>query len=59
MKRLSLNVHRPHLGPIGRFSLIGAKVDWCCHDDLSDLGGWVSLQVALLGFSACLTWWRG
>ncbi|MUV13565.1 hypothetical protein [Noviluteimonas gilva] len=59
MKRWSLNVHAPRLGHFGTFSLIGLKWNWCRYDAPSNLGGWVSVQVALLGFSAALTYWRG
>ncbi|WP_161786924.1 hypothetical protein [Noviluteimonas dokdonensis] len=51
-----LNAHAPRFGHWGRIPLIGLKLEWMRAAD--DVGGWVSLQAALLGFSASLTWWR-
>lgn len=57
MKHWSLNMQRPHFGAYGRFSLVNASVDYGAADALSEWPGWFSVTLALLGFSATLTYW--
>lgn len=57
MKHWSLNLYPPHLGAFGRFSLVNLSVDYGSSDVLTDVKGWFSIQLALLGFSATLTYW--
>lgn len=56
MRRVSIRFDRPHFDSIGRFQPLNTQVSWVIPNEWTD--GWVSVQVALLGFSAALTYWR-
>lgn len=48
----SLTAWRPYPG---EFWLIRADADWCALGGM----GWCGVTLALLGFTACLTYWPG